>query len=211
LTYLDRAQRESARVMRRRCGSTSRRPPLSAALMSSRPPAAPTGRWRLRPVLPRRPRCSRTRSAPDGSARASRRASDRSLSRLSGRASRLRARPPPDPHARRHRQAGLRAAAPLCRLWTLPLQRCRPLPPSGARMRGLPSGSLHDSPTSPEHPRQPDQGRFVSAGLVRGRGRGAARRDRPSGRRCDHRGCPPPRRVPSMRRRAHARPHRARA
>src|SRR5450756_278351 len=42
LTYLDRAQRESARVMRRRCGSTSRRPPLSAALMSARPPAAPT-------------------------------------------------------------------------------------------------------------------------------------------------------------------------
>ncbi len=50
------------------------------------------------------------------------------------------ARATPDADARPHRQARLRPAPALRRLRRVPLRRRRPLPPSGADVRGVPGG-----------------------------------------------------------------------
>ena len=127
------------------CGSTRRRPPSSCAPTSSPPPARPTGRSR-RPRARQDPR----RRDPD-EPHLRRTAADRR-----DRGHRADRRPgalvdgPDDAGATAHADAGtdreapVRAPPALPRLWSLPLRRRRPLPPSVAHVRGVPGGDAAD-------------------------------------------------------------------
>ena len=76
---------------------------------------------------------------------------------------------------------------------------------------GVPDGAIPmiRRAAAADHDDTPDQGPLLSAGLVRGRGRGDPGPDRAGRRRDDQRGRPAPRRLPAAGRRADPRPDRA--